>query len=56
MFASNLLLKTVDLRRKEFHGTATLGADHVMVTSPIVLMLIAGDPVVKGDFACQSAF
>ena len=56
VLAADLLLKLVDLRRKELHRAATLRADHVVVTSAIVLVFEASDTVMKGDFAGQPAF
>ena len=32
-----------------------LGADHVVMAAAVVLVLVAGDAVVKGDFAGQAA-
>jgi hypothetical protein len=51
----DFLLQAIDLLGKELHGTAAFRADHVMMTAAIVLMFEAGDAVVKGDFAGQSA-
>ena len=56
VLAADLLLKLVDLRRKELYRAATLGADHVVVTSAIVLVFEASDTVMKGNFAGQPAF
>src|SRR5450432_213915 len=56
VFAANLLFQTVDFRRKEFHRTAAFGTDHVMVTAPVVLVLVARDAIVESHFAGQSAF
>ena len=52
MLAADLLLKTIDFGREEFDGASTGRADHVVMTAAIVLMLVAGDAVVKGDFTC----
>jgi hypothetical protein len=54
--AADLLLRLVHFRRKEFHGAAAIGADHVVMTSAVVLMFVAGDAIVKSYFACQSTF
>jgi len=56
MFPSNFLLQAVHLRREEFHRTATFRADHVMMATAIVLVLIARNTIMKCDFTGQSAF
>jgi hypothetical protein len=53
---SNLLLETIDLGREKFYRTATPGADHVMVAAAVVLVLVAGNSIMKSDFAGQTAF
>jgi hypothetical protein len=53
---SNLLLETIDLGREKFYRTATPGADHVMVAAAVVLVLVAGNSIMKSDFAGQAAF
>src|SRR5437660_8814298 len=53
--AANFLLQFVDLLRKELDRTAALGANHVVMTAAIVLMLVAGNAVVKGHLAGQAA-
>ena len=55
MFAANLLFELTDFRREELHRRSALGTHHVVMTAPVVLMFIAGDAVVKGHFAGQSA-
>jgi hypothetical protein len=55
VFAANLLFQLADFLGKEFHGAATIGADHVVMAAAIVLVLVAGDAIMKGDFAGQSA-
>src|SRR5579863_2002444 len=55
VFAADLLLNALDVGREELHRTTAFGAHHVMVITPLVLMLITRDTVVKGDLACQSA-
>jgi hypothetical protein len=52
---ANLLFQTVNLGREKFHGTPAPGTDHVMVAAAVVLMLVPGDTIVKGDFAGQAA-
>jgi hypothetical protein len=56
VLAADLLLESIDLRREELDGASALGAHHVMMTAAVVLMLVAGDAIVKGHFAGQSAF
>src|ERR1044071_2322241 len=56
VFVSDLLLEASDFLRKEFHRTAALGADHVVMAAPIVLVLVAGNAVVKGHLAGKAAF
>ena len=55
VFASDLAFELANFLREKFHGTSTTGADHVMVAAAVVLMLVAGDAVVEGDFAGESA-
>jgi len=55
VLAANLLLDLSDLGREEFDRRAALGADHVVMAAAIVLMLVAGDAVVEGDFAGEAA-
>src|ERR1700758_3779709 len=56
IFPANFLLGLPDFLRKELHRTAAAGANHVVMAAAVVLMFIAGDAVMKGDFAGQSAF
>jgi hypothetical protein len=55
MFPSNFLLQAIHFRREELNRTAAFGADHVVMAPAIVLMLIAGDAVMKSDFARKTA-
>ena len=48
-------LEFADLLGKEFHRTATTGADHMVMAAAVVLVLVAGDAIVEGNFAGQSA-
>jgi hypothetical protein len=48
-------LKIFKAGRKEFDRTAALGAHHVVMASAVVLMLEAGDPIVKSDHAGKAA-
>jgi len=54
ILAADLLLEFADFLREKFHRTAALGADHVVMAATVVLMFVAGDAVVKGDFAGQA--
>ena len=54
--APDFLLELIHFLGKKFDRTATLGADHVMMAAAIVLVLVASDAIMKGDFAGQSAF
>src|SRR5258706_690730 len=56
MLMPDLLLQLSDFRRKKFHRTATLGAHHVMMAAPVVLVLEARNAVVKCHRARESAF
>src|SRR5262249_59564095 len=56
VLAADLLLKLVDLRRKELYRAATLRADHVVVTSAIVLVFEASYTIMKGNLTRQPAF
>ena len=53
---TDFLLQAADFGRKELHRAATLGADHVVVAAAVVLVFVAGNAIVEGDFAGQSAF
>jgi len=53
---ADFLFQLIDFLRKEFHRTTALSADHVVMAAAIVLVLVAGDAIVKGDFARQPAF
>ena len=55
MFAADLVLELANLGREKLHRGAALGAHHVVMAAPVVLMLVAGDAVVKRNFAGQAA-
>lgn len=55
VFAADFLLQAVHFRRKEFDGSAAVGADHVVMAAAVVLVFVASNPVVEGDFTGQSA-
>ncbi len=56
MLTAYFLLKMVNFRREEFYRAAALGAHHVMMAAPVVLMFVSGYTVMKGNFTCQPAF
>jgi hypothetical protein len=56
VFTTDLLLQLADLGREEFDGTSAIGANHMVMTAPIVLMFESGNPVMEGDFAGQPTF
>src|SRR5277367_2993515 len=53
--AADFLLQLVDFMREKLNRTAALGAHHVVMAAPVVLMLEARDAVVKSDLAGQPA-
>lgn len=53
---SDFLLQLTHFLREKLHGTATLGADHVVMAAAIVLVFVTSDAIVKRDFAGKSAF
>ena len=56
VLAPDLALELADFLGEEFHRTSATGADHVMVAAAVVLVLVARNPIVKGNFTCESAF
>ena len=52
---SDLLLEVADFRGEEFDRTAAIGAHHVVMAAAIVLVLVAGNAVMKSNFAGQAA-
>jgi hypothetical protein len=55
MFASDFVLDRSDFLREKFHGSATLGTDHVVMTAAIVLVFVTCNAVVKSNFAGETA-
>ena len=55
VLAADLPLDFSHLGREEFHRGAAFGAHHVVMAAPVVLMLVAGNAVMEGDFAGESA-
>ena len=56
IFVSDFLLKLSHFLGKELHGTAATGAHHVVVAASVVLMFVARNSVVKGNFGGESTF
>ena len=56
MFVANLSFQPVDFRGEKLDRTAAGHAYHMVMAPPVVLMLIAGDPIMKSDFTGQPAF
>ena len=54
ILAADFLLQLADFRREELDGTPAIGADHVVVAAPVVLMFVTGDPVMEGNFAGEA--
>jgi hypothetical protein len=55
VFSPNFLFQMAHFLGEKLHRTAALGANHVVMAAPVVLVLIAGDAVMECDFAGQSA-
>lgn len=55
MLAADRLFDLPDLRGEELNGRAALGADHVVMAAAVVLVFVARDAIVEGDFAGQAA-
>ena len=56
VLAADLLLDAFDAAGKKLHRTAALGAHHVMMIAPLVLVLVARYPVVERNLTGQPAF
>src|ERR1700733_10398672 len=55
ILAADFLLKLADFLRKKFDRAAAIGADHMVMAAAVVLVFIAGNTVMEGDFAGQAA-
>lgn len=55
VLAANFLFELADFGREEFHRTAASSAYHVMVAAAVVLVLVAGNAVMKRDFTGEAA-
>lgn len=55
MPAADFLFQLLHFAREEFDGSSAFGTDHVVMAAAVVLVFVAGDAVVEGDFAGQSA-
>src|SRR5437764_14540089 len=56
MLAADLQFQSIHLRREELDGSSAISTDHMVMAATVVLMLVAGDSVVKGNFARQPTF
>jgi hypothetical protein len=56
IFAANFLLQVPHLLREKLDRTSTFRANHVVMAAAVVLMLVAGNAVVKRHFTGQAAF
>lgn len=53
--SADIFFKLLDFVGEELDGAAAAGADHVVMAAAVVLVLVAGDAVVEGDFAGEVA-
>ena len=51
----NFVFDFSNFLREKFHRSSTFRAHHVVMTSPVVLVFVTRNAIVKGDFASQSA-
>ena len=51
----NFVFDFPDFLRKKFHRSSTFRAHHMVMTTPVVLVFVTGNAIVKGYFASQSA-
>ena len=56
VFAADLPLQLLNLGGEELDRRAAVGTHHVVMVTAIVLVLVAGDTVMKRDLAGQPAF
>ena len=56
IFAADFLFKVPNLLREKLDRTSTFRANHVVMAAAIVLVLVAGNAVVKGYLTGQAAF
>lgn len=56
VFPANFLLELAHFLGKKLHRAAAVGTNHVVMAAAIVLVLITGYAVMKGNFAGQAAF
>ncbi len=54
--AAYFLLQLIHFSGKEFDRAAALGANHVVMAAPVVLVLVTGNAVVEGYFAGEPGF
>jgi hypothetical protein len=51
----NFVFNFPNFLREKFHRSSAFRAHHVVMTSPVVLVFVTRNAIVKGDFASQSA-
>lgn len=51
----NFVFDFPNFLREKFHRSSTFRAHHVVMTTPVVLVFVTRNAIVKGDFASQSA-
>jgi hypothetical protein len=56
VFAADILFELANFLREEFNRATAVGANHVVMAPPVVLVFVAGDAIMKGDLAGQAAF
>src|SRR5262249_27072792 len=54
MLVADLLLQTVDFRREKLNRASAVGANHMVMAAPILLVLVTSNAIMKCDFARQS--
>jgi hypothetical protein len=55
VLVSNFVFDFPDFLREKFHRSSTFRAHHVVMTTPVVLVFVTRNAIVKGDFASESA-
>src|SRR5258708_27921541 len=55
VLATDFLFQFAHFLREKFHRASALGADHMVMAAPVVLMFVAGNAVMESDFASQAA-
>lgn len=55
MFAADVFFDLLDFGREELDRASALGANHVVMVTPVELVFVARDTVMKCHFTCKSA-